>query len=264
MQRLLIILLFTGLIINSSKGQDNLFTWDYYSYLKFNGLFREAVTWLDNYPDKDRDEETNNLILSEKAGLQVKMGKIDSANYYYRKCNLTYDSATLYNAVFIAFIAKDTCGIRHYLSKYSILSENPEILLSYNLMLGKLPENNSLIVGNDILFKIANDMKNYKHKSPALSAIFSLMIPGLGKLYSGNYNQAKSAFATNMAFILTGTESLLLNAPNAYTGFCLLVTSVFYTGNVWGSAAYTLKREKDFYNQIHEDISYYYYSRFYH
>ena len=259
MQRLLIFLLFTGLLTNTGICQNDLFTWDYYSYLRSNNLSREALTWLDNYPAQYQNNEIIQKIYLEKAQIFLLLGNVDSAHSYFKICDFIKDTSLVINAMRIAFVAKDTVAVNGYISKYDYLLYNIDFRISHEIINKNISANDSLFVQNDFFGPIAYRLNNYKKRSPFVSALFSAVIPGMGKLYAGKWHQARSSFLINTTFGLVLAESILLPAGNVYVGFCIIVSSVFYIGNIWGSAMLAIKQDKDFYNQINEDISEYYF-----
>ncbi len=261
MRKLTISLLFIGLLSNFCAAQNNIYSWDFYSYLLSNNLHRDAIEWLNNYPDSNNIEITNK-INTEKANIFLVTNKTDSANFYYKKIKYITDTLVLYKAICIAFIENDTTAINNYLKNNNTLINNDEYLISYKILKQDTCFSDSLQI-NDFFKQLTNKYSNYKTKSPFIAALLSAAIPGLGKYYLGYNHQGRSALVFNVILGLVLAESILVPISNVYIGLCIANSSVFYIGNIWGSALSAKKRKTDFYNQINEDISNYYYCKLY-
>lgn len=77
---------------------------------------------------------------------------------------------------------------------------------------------------------------NFNDKSPALAAIMSAVVPGLGKIYTENYGDGITAL------LLTGVLTFLsvdnFNAEHDFRGYLFAgLAAYFYAGNIYGSAA---------------------------
>ncbi len=86
------------------------------------------------------------------------------------------------------------------------------------------------------LLKFYIRKQNLENKSPALAAILSAVIPGLGKIYTGNYGDGITAF------LLTGVLTFLsidnFHAQHDFRGWLFAgLAAYFYAGNIYGSAA---------------------------
>lgn len=86
------------------------------------------------------------------------------------------------------------------------------------------------------LLKFYIRRQNLGNKSPALAAILSAVVPGLGKIYTGNYGDGVTAF------LLTGVLTFLsidnFNAQHDFRGWLFAgLAAYFYAGNIYGSAA---------------------------
>ena len=102
------------------------------------------------------------------------------------------------------------------------------------------------------LKKYAIDQKNIKRKSPFVAGVLSAIIPGLGKVYSGNNGQALAAFLTSgLLATITAENYMHHGAYHPQTLFFAGMFSVFYIGNIWGSAlsVQLVKTEKQFENK---------------
>jgi len=78
--------------------------------------------------------------------------------------------------------------------------------------------------------------RNPERKSELKAAILSAIIPGTGKIYSGNYGDGITAFiVTSLLGYITYDN---FNAGNTTKGWIFAgLSSIFYAGNIYGSAA---------------------------
>lgn len=78
--------------------------------------------------------------------------------------------------------------------------------------------------------------KNPKHKNPLTAAIFSAIIPGSGKIYTGEIGDGITAFITTALSAYLAYSNF--QADHNFRGWLFTgLTAFFYAGNVYGSAA---------------------------
>ena len=99
----------------------------------------------------------------------------------------------------------------------------------------------------------ANDIP---HRSPALSAVLSTVVPGLGQLYSGHYFDAAQAFGFVASFSFVSYIAYHSDKKNnsnyLLTGIAVSLTSLFHVANIIGAertAAYYNLRQEDLFLQ---------------
>jgi hypothetical protein len=126
------------------------------------------------------------------------------------------------------------------------LSEKNKDYLHYNKLLLEhnwnqatsiYKENSDFILQQDRKYhEIQHQVENLKYKSPALATGFSLVIPGMGKVYSGDWKDGL------ISFVFVGATAI--QAYRGYkqygsrSGFFIGYVSVaasFYLGNLYGS-----------------------------
>lgn len=101
----------------------------------------------------------------------------------------------------------------------------------------------------------AEKLQKIKRKSPLIAATLSAIVPGLGKVYAGMPGQALASFLAVATLGAVATENYIKAGPTSgrfivYAG----IFSMFYVGNIWGSAiSVKIKREKQ-YNEIKHSI----------
>ena len=94
----------------------------------------------------------------------------------------------------------------------------------------------------------------FHYKKPAVAMILSGLIPGSGKLYTGNWKDGMvsflmvfgSAFQSYRGFTKYGTG-------NAYGWIFGGISLIFYTGNIWGSGKAAHMTNHRFLHAIHSD-----------
>jgi hypothetical protein len=119
----------------------------------------------------------------------------------------------------------------------------------------------------DILVKnykyvLHNSVANYKQrakKNPILSASMSAIVPGLGKVYSGQSRIAIGNFAANILFGFMSVESIKkLGLKHPISIINILFTSAFYGANIYGSYRDTQYFKKEHLYQLYKDAYNYY------
>lgn len=102
---------------------------------------------------------------------------------------------------------------------------------------------------------LSSEGLNAKHKSPALAAILSTIVPGTGKIYTGDWKDAIisiitvgfASFQTYRSFNIKGFEK-----PRGYIYGTL--AAGFYIGNIYGSYKSAQRYNKRSLKKVHEKI----------
>jgi hypothetical protein len=95
--------------------------------------------------------------------------------------------------------------------------------------------------------------KSLPLKDPESAAIFSALLPGLGKIYTKNYGDAVTSFLT--VGILTYLTVANFNAGHQFRGYLFGgLSALFYGGNIYGSYAsaqiFNARINLDFVNEL--------------
>jgi hypothetical protein len=102
------------------------------------------------------------------------------------------------------------------------------------------------------LLSYANINRNLKRRSPFVAGALSTLVPGLGKVYAGNNGQAIASFLS-VAFLggITAENYIKQGIKHPQTIIFGVLTSIFYIGNIWGSAigVQLVKNEKNLENK---------------
>ena len=100
-------------------------------------------------------------------------------------------------------------------------------------------------------------------KKPLLAATMSAFVPGLGKAYNGKGKRFLSTFLTNGMFIYQTYESVdKLGAKHPLSIANLVLASVFYMANVYGSYKDIIYFKQETKQQLFIDASNYYISEY--
>lgn len=105
------------------------------------------------------------------------------------------------------------------------------------------------------LIKYADTLRNYPRKSAFLAGFMSALVPGSGKIYTGKTGQGVAAFLEIAALGGATAEYYFRSGPRS-AGFIIFgsLFSLFYIGNIWGSALSVHVNRNDFYQRIDNNI----------
>lgn len=99
-------------------------------------------------------------------------------------------------------------------------------------------------------------LKRYKIKSPTTAGFLSALVPGLGKGYAGKPKEGISSF---IVVTLLGYQTYEGYRIGGKTDTRFLVFgslfSIFYIGNIWGSALSVQISKHEVYDEIYHDIT---------
>ena len=228
---------------------------DFYRYLQKEQLYNESLCWL----NLNTEKLTPYFFYMESARNLLALQQIDSANGFLSEIDEFKQPQQLELAFETALAVKDTAGVRK-LFKNSLYLNNLKNIPDYRLaqmmytrkeagqMLSITPQTTDISI-------IVDRYSGFKNKPGFKAACLSAIIPGSGKWYLGYKHQAKSAFIINIILGAVAVESWLRDAPGFMRISSTSLFSVFYIGNIWGTASLAKKRKYDFYKQINEDIA---------
>lgn len=202
----------------------------------------------------------------------------DSLNYYYSKLFLQQEIDTLFfkHYHFSSPIFNKDINALRYADYYFLRSLNSEhqkkwfaqtnTVQSDTLHLNIVNLYNSLNSREKTSLQLSNqlnrDIKKYnrlKHRSPAIAAILSTIVPGLGKLYGQRPRSAINTLVINGINAYQSVESIkMYGFKNGFSIFTLTSFSFFYLSNIYGSYhdLKSLKKQKQ--KQILIDAENYY------
>lgn len=123
-----------------------------------------------------------------------------------------------------------------------------------NLSISKLPEP---------LHDSYSQYEKAHQKSPLLAASLSAIIPGLGKAYNGKPRRFFATFLTNSMLMYQTYESInKLGPKNVLSITNMIIASIFYAANVYGSYKDIKLFKRESKNQLLIDASNYYSSEY--
>lgn len=101
-----------------------------------------------------------------------------------------------------------------------------------------------------------NELKLHKKKSGFVAGTLSAIIPGLGKVYAGKKYEGISNFLPVTVMAAQFYEAARKSHTKADARFIISATlfSVFYIGNIWGSALSVSVARQEFDNKIDNEI----------
>ena len=103
--------------------------------------------------------------------------------------------------------------------------------------------------------KIASDLKNHKPKSRFVAGLFSAVIPGSGKFYSGMKGGAISAFIATAGLGLVALENYRKHGPESFAAIAFGTAFAFsYVSNIYGSVAAAGLVEKEYRKNVKNSI----------
>ncbi len=200
--------------------------------------------------------------LKAKFYIQYKMDS--SFEYFFKKSKTLFLQDTLalgYASCYL--LSNDSTKINknewfQRLNKYQLSKEINHITAIYNLKF--LPvkdikplEYPNLIKQGVIEYKLA------KQKSPLKAALLSSVIPGLGKVYIGKFRIGLSTAFVNGLFAYQTYESIhKLGIKHPLSILNLLLTTIFYSSNIYGSYRDTQYFKEEKLQQLYNDASNYY------
>lgn len=105
------------------------------------------------------------------------------------------------------------------------------------------------------LQKAYRQLLKVKHRSPFVAGLLSAVVPGLGKVYAGKPKQGIASF---FPVALLGVQAFEnIHKRGIKNGFSIFYTglfSVFYIGNIWGSALSVQIKQQERYHEIDNHI----------
>lgn len=202
-----------------------------------NELYKDSVNYflgIEYYNEKRYPEARKHLIaVSDNVFFYYKAhylaGNIDAEN------NMTDSAIVNYNA-----IEESTNATLNELKQFELAGL---YLMNRNYkMFDSLSRNynfqNALIKDELENLKKYNIVeKKIKRKSPFIAGTLSAIVPGLGKVYTGNNGQALASFLTcGLIGVVAAENYVKMGIKHPQTIFFTGLFGLFYIGNIWGSA----------------------------
>lgn len=105
------------------------------------------------------------------------------------------------------------------------------------------------------LIELHAKLKKIPKRSAFVAGLFSAIIPGTGKIYAGKPKQGLNLMLQNLFMGAQAVEALLIDGVRS-PRFIIFggLFSIFYIGNIWGSALSVKLQQREAYETIHQEI----------
>lgn len=135
-----------------------------------------------------------------------------------------------------------------------------KIVLAIRLMRHQYPLANVQELPENLRYSYAAYNKALS-KSAFVATVYSILVPGLGKVYLGKPRQGWNMLLANLFFGLQAAESYVRAGPQSlrFIAFGSLF-AVFYTGNIYGTVKGLKKTRKDMRLKLKYELEEYYLS----
>lgn len=95
-----------------------------------------------------------------------------------------------------------------------------------------------------------------KHRSPALAGVLSTIVPGAGKIYTGRYNEAWSAFSLTLSAAFCAYRGFEKRGKESIYGWIFSgVTLGFYSGNIYGAIKSAVQYNRKTKNRLTDEAT---------
>ena len=201
--------------------------------------------------------------------------KLDSAAYYFAQITpdfAQYDQARFYQSLDLAKLAQYPAAAQA-LSALSPDKLNPQKTELYHFHLAGLALLNKDYEGftkksqrfsyqyplfasqERKLLELHTKLKKIPKRSAFVAGLFSAIIPGTGKMYAGKPKQGLNLMLQNLFMGAQAIEALLIDGV-ASPRFIIFggLFSIFYIGNIGGSALSVKLQQREAYETIHQEI----------
>lgn len=266
----LILVLFCNISFAQVK-KDSLFL----QYLLAKDENKDAITLISQLQNRYNDSIQNQLELPFWKGMAFySLKKLDSCTYYFSKVNPKSKFAT--KSLFLSGISYSYLkNIQQAEKTFKSIESKDSLMLSTRTFelagISLLKRNFSAFDSLSKFFseqyyplqKQQSNFKDYQQiikqqhrKTPLKAALLSAIIPGLGKLYvGGQIGQGVSTFLQNAILGFQAYEGLRKDGV-ASPRFIIYggLFSLFYIGNIWGSAVSVKIKRQEFNDKIDDQI----------
>lgn len=237
-------------------------------YLGHKKMYSEAVYVLELLQNKDTSiayADSINYYLGKYNATQF---SYNNAHSYFNKVsyngvfhnqavlnkNLAFCLTKNYDSANIAiqrFSSIDSGSIYQQFSIASIALLKRDFIL-YNNMAKNLDNNVAYISKLNFFYE---KLTQQKDKSPFLAGTLSALVPGLGKVYAGKKAEALGSFISIASLLVLTNEAYKNDGVKSIPFIGLAgITTIFYLGNIWGSAATVKVKNSQFNNTINNEI----------
>lgn len=198
------------------------------------------------------DDRESFLYLFKIRRKENNFGKaIDCYKRYSGNLNFSEMDATFGSEYFKLLIQNDK-----YLDAASFLESNPLFTADHNLKLSTILMRkewkeadqfaNKMNGGiNKSLAEITIQGLALKKKNPSLAGLFSAVLPGSGKAYSGRWKDGVISFLMTSTAAFVAVRGFNKNPNSFYPWAMGTLSAVYYSGNIYGSVQAAKKYNKN-------------------
>lgn len=232
--------------------------------------YKEALLFMQVLPYKS----SQNLEIPYNKGFAFyNLKQLDSSAFYFEKVfksSPNYLKSSFYEGLSLTYLDRRFSAKNAF---QKVASDDSLILALRTFELSGLALLNRNFNEFDSLKKIGSDqffaiqkqqafLKSYQEiiqkqerKSATKAAVLSAIVPGLGKIYAGQLGQGIAGFLQNAVFGFQAIEAykkdgLASTRTIVYGG----LFSLFYIGNIWGSALSVKIKRQEFNDKTNEQI----------
>jgi hypothetical protein len=113
-------------------------------------------------------------------------------------------------------------------------------------------------ITDPVLLSLSKRSKNLPRKSPFLSGTLSALVPGLGKVYTGNWQDGLIAFVFVGANAFGAYRGFRAQGVNSFYGWFFTATgTAFYASNIYGSVKAARVYNNRYKNNFTQDVERY-------
>ena len=255
-------------------AQRNLFkpSIEFAKYLSNKKLYKESNYVLNSMLNADSNSDKKDSIYFLLGNTYTAIDSFTKANECYFLVSKTSSLFNIANyKVAINFLKNNkidsvTATLKNF-DTNNITAKEYSCLINNAVAIKQKKYNNydSIFVNNSNNILIQSVNKNiavsyqktihYKHKSPFIAGALSAALPGLGKLYAGKPGEFLGSLLPLTAMFFLCKEAYK-NDGAASVPFIGLATvsTIFYIGNIYGSAVSIKARNNQFYNKINNEV----------
>lgn len=255
------------LICDVSQGESNKRSvLEFGDHLHVEGDYYRAITEYKRFMFLDQEDEYRDAIRHRIAMSYFKGGKYEMAMRIFRDISwqgedeaLVKKSKTMLAACYyetsdyamavsaLQDIARgDHDGLELRIGWCHLLDGNPKEAID---VLSKIGETSKPNAESSNLIQQAKRYSELPEKSPMIAGTLSAFLPGAGQAYNQRYRDALTSFILNGIFFW-GTIEAFDNDENVAGAFAALISSGWYTGNIYNAASGSHKvnreRRKEF------------------
>ncbi len=249
------------LSVISVSSQENLLNYQntskYASYLFDNKIYDLAATEYERVVFLDTTDTFAKLRLVQSYRLMNDLQKARSKmDLLFPSCNNCCNEAFAVENFRIFFLNGQYDNCLHFLNENSALDSIKKnefriavYLMQYNWKTAEQISKNYYLTDSTTniskLHKISLSGETIRYKNPYLAATFSALIPGSGKIYSGQWQDGIYSFLVVSALSYLTYSTVQKNRVNPYTYIFGTAAFSFYSANIYGSFKSAIRRNKE-------------------